>query len=230
MFGWIQTTLSIGLLWALPGVALAQIPIKVATSPLVKPYHPMLEAIYKEIGLRPVFVELPPERALRNLESGEIDADIGRAAGSAQGYANMVETQEMLIPLALLVVKRRDNPTDLTPANLASSRLGLVHGAKIAEMFAAHNSLRPQVGSSMPGMLHMLVAQRIDYLLISSGTPLATYPEFAQTLVTQDKPLHSTKAIHIFAAKWADYAPRFDQAVRTLRASGRLAQIVPPPS
>lgn len=201
--------------------------LRVGAAEATRPYFPLLTALYQEIGLTPTFVDLPPERALRNLESGELDADIGRAVGSTQGYRNMVETKEILIPIQLNAIVRKGFTVELSATNLSAYRIGHVRGIKLAESFCKQHGLTPLIGTSIEGMLKMLAANRLDVVLLTSGTPLSLYPGHEDTLVTQSNPLLVVKAVHVFGARWADYAPRFDAAVRAFRADGRYVKFLP---
>mgnify|MGYP000902644532 FL=1 len=218
--------LAVIMVFAMVG-AQAQTVLRVGAMEAVRPYFPLLTALYQEIGLTPVFVDLPPERSLRNVESGDLDADLGRAAGSTQGYRNMVETQEMLIPIRLNAIVRKGFPVELSATNLATYRVGHMRGIKLAETFCKQHGLTPMVGNSVEGRLKMLVADRLDVMLLTSGTPLSMYPGHEDAIVTQAKPLQVIKAVHVFNARWADYAPRFDAAVRAFRADGRYVKLLP---
>ncbi len=206
--------------------ALAQQVIKVGANEGTSRYQPVIVAIYKEIGLVAEFVALPSERSLKSVESGEIDADLGRVVGSSAGYQNMLETKESLIELQLLAVVSKDfKGGELSPASMKALKVGFARGTKIAEGFAKAAGIEPAIANTPQQVLQMLVAKRIDVALFPSSVPVTTFPEFGTTLMVQSKPLYVAKSVHIFNTKWASYAPKFDATVKAMKADGRWAKL-----
>lgn len=206
----------------------AQQILKVGYSEAGAAYRPAITAIYQEAGLVPEFVLLPLERSLRSVDSGEIDADIGRAAGSTVGYPNAIETSESVLVMHLLAVVKRDfKAARLTPAELKGYKLGHIRGAKMPENLLKSLGLGAARANTVPQLFQMVTLGRFDVALNVSTTPLSAYPEFADSLMTLQQPVLTTTVFHVLNKKWADYVPKIDAAIRAMRSDGRMAKLLP---
>lgn len=220
--------LIIGVLWlaATSSSVLAQQVIKVGTLEGAKAFEPAIAAMYQEIGLKAEFVLLPPERSLKSVESGEIDADLARVVGGTTGYQNMLETNEPMINLQLMAVVKKDfKATKLAPADLKAYKVGLFRGTKIAEGLVAKLGMDATAANSTLQMYQMLDSGRFDVALASSATPVSAFPEFAGTLKTLEQPVATSKLIHVVNKKWAAYVPKIDAAIKAMKADGRWAKL-----
>lgn len=206
----------------------AQQEVKVGINETSTRFQPVITAIYKEIGLKPTFVNLPAERSLKSVESGEIDADLGRVQGGAAGYQNMVESKESIIELQLLAVVGKDfKGGEITPANLKNFKVGLQRGAKFPEAFAAKLGIEPTVANTAQQLLQMLAAGRIEVVLFTSVASLSAYPEFAATATQQAKPLAEARSVHIMGAKLAaTHMAKYDATVKAMKSDGRFTKIL----
>lgn len=207
--------------------AQAQPVLRVGAAAESRAYFAAVTAVYAEIGLpAPEFVLLPPERVLRNLQNGELDADLGRVQGAAREYSNLVETTVPIVKLSLYAVTRKGYP-EVTAGNLKTLRLGHLRGTKLAEHYIEANQLQSLPGSSNANLIRMVAADRLDVLLVTSSVDLSNSGDYADAVVVQPKPLHTASAVHVFHKRWADLVPRFDAAIRKMAADGRLAKLLP---
>lgn len=210
--------------------AFAETTLKVGVSKESRQYEPLIAAIYQEIGLVAQFIVLPAERSLRSVDSGAVDADIGRVVGAARAYPNAMETHESVLDLQLLAVVRSDfAAATLTAADLRRYRVGYLHGFKLAEGVMQSLDMTASQTNSMASLLQMLVRERFDVALITSATPLSQYPEYAGQLTTLAQPLVTSRVVHVMNKKWVDYIPKFDAAVKRMKADGRIARLMPAP-
>lgn len=206
---------------------LAQQVIRVGTLEGAQGFEPAIAAVYKEIGLTVEFVLLPPERSLKSVESGVIDAEMARVVGGTTGYQNVIETNEPLLELQLLAVVRKDfKAKQLAPADLKAYKLGLYRGTKLAEGLVAKLGLEATAANSTLQTYQMLNAGRFDVALVSSVTPVSMYPEFSGSLKTLERPVATSKVVHVVNKKWAAYVPKLDAAVKALKADGRWAKLI----
>jgi ABC-type amino acid transport substrate-binding protein len=206
----------------------AQQAVKVGANELTARFNPLVAAVYKEIGLVPTFVNLPSERALKSVEAGELDADLGRVAGGTTGYQNMVETKESIVELQLVAVTTKDfKGGEITMGNLKNFKVGLARGSKIAEGAVAKLGIEATVANTTPQLFQMASAGRIDVILLASASPLSSFPEFAATMTQQTKPLLEAKTVHVMGSKLAaTHAAKFDAAVKAMKADGRWAKLL----
>lgn len=206
---------------------LAQQKLKVGLGNESKAFEPAITALYKEIGLEPEFVILPSERSLRSVDTGDIDADMGRVVGAVAAYPNAMETTESILEIQLLaVVKKGFQPEKLSLADLKKYKLGHMRGTKMAEGVVKSLAVEATQANTMQSLFQMVAGDRFDIALTTSTAPVAAFPEFAGNLTTLPQPLLTTRVVHIMNKKWADYIPKFDAAVKKMRADGRLTKLL----
>lgn len=206
------------------GPAWAQQVLKVAINEGTQQYRPALTALYKEVGLVPEFVVLPSERALKSVENGDVDADLGRVLGGTAGYRNMIELSESLSEVDLIAVVKKDASIHrLTLAELKDHRVGSTRGTKMAEAAASKLGIRLTLVNTSQQIYQMLVNDRIDVVLTTS----VVMPDADMApLVTVLAPLATTTAVHVLHQKWSAWAPKLDAALKTMKADGRWARLM----
>ncbi|MDT8992223.1 transporter substrate-binding domain-containing protein [Curvibacter sp. APW13] len=214
-----------GLVWLSP--ASAQQVLKVADPNGSTQYRNALTALYKEVGLVPEFVSLPGERALRSVENGEVDADLGRVTGATAGYQNTIELSEPIIEIGLVPVVKKDSPWGkLSLPDLKGKTVGAVRGTKMAEGAMAKLGQEPVLVNTSQQLFQMLAAGRIEVALTTS-TSMPSAEELVGAKVLP--PLFTSKAVHVLNKKWATLAPRIDVALKAMKADGRWAKLMAAP-
>ncbi len=152
---------------------------------------------------------------------------MGRAAGTLAAYPNAMETTEPIVDMQLLAVVRKDfGAAKLAPGDLKKYTLGYLRGAKMAESYINAQGLKAAAANSQESVLAMLAAGRVDVVLNSSLAPLSAFPQYAAQLTTLPQPLQTVKVVHVLNRKWANYVPRIDAAIRTMRTDGRLTKLL----
>lgn len=202
----------------------AQQVLKVAINESTRHYQPALTALYKEVGLVPEFVVLPTERALRSVENGDVDADLGRVVGGTAGYQNVLELGESLSEVSLIAVVKQDpSVSRLTLAELKGRSVASTRGTKMAEATAAKWGIKLTLVNTPQQMYQMLVNDRVEVVLITSVMmPDANVAPLVKVL----PPLVTTKAVHVLNQKWAEWAPKLDAALKVMKADGRWAKLI----
>ncbi len=62
--------------------------------------------------------------------------------------------------------------------------------------------------------------------VLESTTPLTEFPQYADVLTTLPQPLQTVKVVHVLNKKWANYLPKINAAIKTMRADGRVAKLL----
>lgn len=205
----------------------AQQSLKVAYLDGATTAHAAVKALYKEVGLVPEFVLLPAERALKSLEAGEVDADLGRVMGGTAAYKNMVECAEPFSEINLLAVVKKGSPiTKVSLADLKTYKLGYVRGTKIAEGVLAKAGVEGAQTNDVKQLVQVIGGDRIDIGLTTSSAPVPA--DAAAAVTTLAQPLMTAKVVHVLGHKWASYCPKLDAALKTMKADGRWAKLLAP--
>ncbi|MGQ0708126.1 MAG: substrate-binding periplasmic protein [Rhodoferax sp.] len=217
------------LLWLLLGPpAAAQTVLRVGAFSGAEPYFEIVRTMYREVGLEPEFILLPAQRSLLMLEHGDLDADIGRAAGATAGYRHMLELHEPILQFQLLAVVRRDSRIEpiRSGAELRRYALGINRGAKLAEEYVKGIQAEPMLANSATQLLEMLVYARIEVAVVTSVALRPALAAFEDRVRVLDPPLAHASAVHVLHERWAAYRPRLEAALRQMRADGRLARLL----
>lgn len=205
----------------------AQQVLRVAVNESTRQYQPALTALYKEVGLVPEFVLLPLERALKSVENGDVDADLGRVVGGTAGYRNMIELHEVLSEISLIAVVKKDSSLrKLMLSELKDHTVGGVRGTKMAEGVAAQLGMKLILVNTQQQMFQMLVNDRLEVALTTSvSMPGSEVTAMVKVL----PPLMTTKAVHVLHRKWAAWGPKLDVALKAMKADGRWAKLLAQP-
>lgn len=207
--------------------AWAQQVLRVAMNDVSRQYQPALTALYKEVGLVPEFVLLPYERALKSVENGDVDADLGRVVGGTAGYQNMIELHETLTEISLIAVVKKDSSlVKLSIPELKDHTVATVRGGKMAEGLMAKLGTKLVQVNTQQQLFQMLVHDRFEIALTTS---IAMPGPDVAAAVRTFPPLMTTKAVHVLNQKWAAWGPRLDAALKTMKADGRWARLIAVP-
>jgi len=186
-----------------------------------------IPALYNEVGLVPEFVILPNARALKNVENGTADADIGRVVGATVGYQNMVECTESLYDLHLVAaVKKGSSIKTISVEDLKHYRLAYIRGYKQAEFFLTQHGLEGHSVTDGNQMALMLAHDRFDIGLIDSSGIMGVTGEAAAGIVVLPNKLATSKLVHVLGKKWTSYCPKLDSALKKMKADGRWSKLV----
>lgn len=201
----------------------------VAYDEVTEPLVPLVREVYAELGMSPQFVRVPSERAVQEADRGYYDADLSRAGGTLGNYPNLLYTHEPIKRTELYAyVDQHTNLTLNQLEELKQLRVGLLRGAKFAEMFAAQQGLQVIAANSVDALFAMLAAGRFDLVLITN-TQLASQAQNYTAQIRRVGPLLSTsQSFHVLNRKHAELIPRFDAVLKAMREDGRLARYLNP--
>lgn len=208
----------------------AQVPYVVSYHDVTAPLVPLVRAIYAEMGIEAEFVLVPMERAVALTDRGDYDAEVSRVSDALTNYVNIVQTQEPLRTIELHAYVKKGSGIELqTAEDLQVYRIGMFRGAKLAEVFAVTEGLKPVESLSLETLAKMLDAGRFDVALITT-VQVAAYSEEILSVAERVGPVLSvSSAYHVLNKRNAGLVARFDEIVRAMRADGRMAQLLEQP-
>jgi polar amino acid transport system substrate-binding protein len=211
---------ALALLAALPAVG--QSVMKVATPEGTEGFRPLLEAIYKDLGIKVEWVSLPAERALQAANAGDVDADIGRVVGAIAAYPNLVATNEPIVTLSVVAWARKGSGVAVaSPADLKKFKVGIVRGQKAAEGLVAALGLVPELLPDAGSLEKVLASGRVEVVLTTNNVVFAD-----PTLAVVNPKVAEFPTIHVLNKKLAALVPRIDAVLKAMKADGRLAKLL----
>jgi polar amino acid transport system substrate-binding protein len=210
-------------------LAAPPLPFRVAYDEATAPLLPLVQAVYLEIGIRPVFELLPSERGIAGANRGVYDADISRVAGQLEAYTQLMYTSEALKKTDLLPFVLRGSAIRVSgQADLRRYKVGILRGSKFAEGFARSAGLTVDLAPHPDSLLKKLELGRYEVALLTSSQWTAQSERINALAEPAGAALASSYSFHVLNKKHADLAPKFDAALRAMKADGRWARLLAP--
>lgn len=178
----------------------------------------LLRAIYYQMGFDVEFSLIPSERALSLVNSGQLDAEVGRIPDLSGKYPQLHYSAEPLLDVKLVALIKKGSAIKLSSAkDLRSYRVGHLIGMNVAENYSKQNGLKVLSVPTHLQLAQMLELERLDVVLM--GTAFTQSPVFE--VAEHGLLLSSASVYHIFHKKYAHLAPQFDQILAEMKNDGR---------
>jgi polar amino acid transport system substrate-binding protein len=226
------------LLLALPARAPAQMPtlrIAVPDDPTVWTAvvgKRIVAEAYRRTGYRAEFVALPLRRALRAVNEGSMDGDLGRIEGVERLYPNLVRVPYSPVGLDIYVLVRTGAALPMHWEDVPWEHAGALRGTVIPAVVAPHAHV--DYSPSVAGLFLMLRRQRIDVALVpvaSGWDERAGFERIRRASDTgpdelQYRRLASVPAYHYLNIRYQALIEPLARAFRAMTADGFIAQVV----
>lgn len=216
--------ISFAALLALPAESSATEQIRVTSQASLARYQPLVSAIYKQMGYEAVFVDMPSERALQEVNAGSMDADMGRIQIQGQSYPGLRFTQEPILEIGITGWVKRGHPIRVKSMHeLRNFRIGIVVGHKSTEKLQADLSTSADRAPNIQSLARMLDAERFDIAIM----PDAADPTELDAIGTRiDIGAPRYQAYHVFSARHADLVPQWDKTLREFKHNGQYEKLL----
>lgn len=240
----IRTLLCIALmLIMLPGPSRAETALMVGLPELYCPDESDCEQLetkaiiteaYRRAGLKALFVLLPMERILIDLDSGNIDATYARTRKAIEGYDNLVQ---LTVPYNLVSIVAFYLDPDLSInsiADLVPLNPGIMRGDMLSVSMAKRAGIPYTLIDHIDLGFHMLKQRRVKAVLTDNtiGRILARHVNLNSYFVSEE--LFGATLFHTLNKKHAHLIPRLEKAFRSMlkdgttkRLAGKYADMIP---
>ena len=132
----------------------------------------LLGEAFGRLGHTVEIVRLPPERALKNADSGIDDGDAYRVAGLERFYPNLIRVPESVMTAEFVGYVRRDDITAQNWSDLGGYNVGIITGWKILDIKLKNHSNITRVKNSKQ-LFGMLDKGRVDVIIYAKMAGLA---------------------------------------------------------
>jgi polar amino acid transport system substrate-binding protein len=201
----------------------AQAPYRIVYNEATASLVPLMRAVYAELGMTPVFEQLPSERALVEANAGRFDADLMRVEGVEKSYPQLLCTNEPIRRTELYAYVRRGASFSIKAADdLRLHSLGLTRGSKLAEEFLTARGWQATAANSADSLFKMLTVDRFEVALVTSTQLLAHSGLVPDNVERAGPVLSSSHSYHVLHRHNAELAPRIDAVLKAMKADGRL--------
>lgn len=187
-------------------------------------FIPLLDSVYRQMGIVPEFRPMPAIRGLSDVNDGFLDADMIRVPASVEGYPNLVMNREPLLEIDLLAVSARGSTIRVSSAgDLGAYRLGYLNGAVAVNDFLDRNGLEAVAAPSTETLRLMLEAGRFDVALI-------LFPRYLQSALDYGTvcgpALLTIDSYHVFNVRNSGLIRKFDGLLAIMKADGRFRKLL----
>jgi ABC-type amino acid transport substrate-binding protein len=186
----------------------------------------LLRAVYRHLGIRVEFVDLPAKRALLESSSGHIDGEVQRVPDVAREYPTLLPVREpinFIEPTAF--VKRRGISVDGW-ASLRPYIVGIVRGVGSSER-GTKDLPRVERANDMDALMKMLSTDRIDVAVNDRFSGLLVNKRLGLDAQLQplSPPLQHIDLYHFLHERHRELVPRVEAQIRSMRSSGELERL-----
>lgn len=187
---------------------------------------PLILAVYAELGIEAEVIVMPAERALREVNEGNADGDVGRAGGGLEIYPNLIVNNEPLGSIDLVPWVKKDSAIAVRSVqSLKDYKVAYARGLKLAEGFCTKAGITAEVTSSIETLAKMLEGERFDIAL--SAFPTST-PALSAVAVPLPLKLATAKSFHVLNKKHSALIPKIDAVLVAMKADSRHAALTAP--
>jgi len=131
----------------------------------------IVNRLFRNAGVGYEVKRIPARRGLVEANDGYLDGDMGRVAGVAEEFRNLVAVPEPVITVAFAGLFLRDDIQIRTAEDFAGYRIGYIRGWSLAQdMFAENDGV--QVVRNAETLMTMLAQDRIDVAFMTIAPAL----------------------------------------------------------
>jgi hypothetical protein len=161
---------------------------------------------------------MPSERALVEVNAGNVDAEIGRTVNLTSQYPSLVYTREPLLTGDLLAWTLPDMPNRRNiSVNLAKYSVGILQGNKSSEQYMHDRGLDFERVSTVESLAVMLSLGRIQVVIMPEGVDTLQLDRVA---VRFELGAPKFPVFHIFSSKRKELVSRWDESLRKMKKDG----------
>lgn len=180
----------------------------------------LLPPLLEEAGLHAQIVSIPSKRALKELNSGKIDANGLRLRILEEHYQNIIRMNEPVMNIDFVAITNREDVHIQSWADLGQYRVAYPSGWKIFDVNVPENTALMKVNKH-DQLFGLLNIKRVDVVLLSrtiANTLLAR--THVPGLRFLSPPLHRTPSYLFFHKSKQDEAKQLAAALRRLKQNG----------
>ena len=186
----------------------------------------LLSEAVRHIGYQLVRVQLPAERALRDVNKGKLDGEYIRVDGMENKYTNLVRVNEKIMDLDFVAFSHQSLELKDGWAALEPYNVSFLSGWKIIEANIPKDTRINKV-SSPQQLFHMLYKRRTEVIVYErwAGLNILTNDPNYRDIRVHMPPLATSHMYCYLNKKHADLAEKLAQAIAELKANGTYTKL-----
>jgi len=186
----------------------------------------LLKVALDRVGYSLVRVQLPAERALRDVNAGTLDGEFIRIDGIQNKYPNLIRVDEKIMDLDFVAFSEQALDTSKGWEVLAPLNVAFLSGWKIIETNVPKQSRITKVNTPYQ-LFHMLYKKRVDVIIYErwAGLNLMTNDPTYRDIKVRLPPLATREMYCYVNKKHAQVAVKLAQTLKELKENGTYTKI-----
>jgi polar amino acid transport system substrate-binding protein len=183
----------------------------------------ILKYAYRKIGIDLSFKHYPPQRALLESNSGDMDGEIQRVDGLSKEYSNLIQIYPSINYIEA-VAFGMDNKIAINGwESLRPYTIGIVRGIVFAEKHTG--GMEVQVVNDYKQLMLILQAGRVNIILAPKINGLVEAYRANIPAINLQPPLEVIKLFHYLHRKNKNLVPKISEVLRVMEKNGNLKKI-----
>lgn len=185
---------------------------------IIKYYVPLLDAAYRSIGIEPEFVLISDKRALKLLDSGEIDADTAKTAEILEDYPNIITLPTAISKIEVTLICQQGLLCDLSVLSDNKKILGVIGAKTFYSNLLKGSQINITEFTSFEVLLKIFEQKKVDYIFsVFDEYSKMTQIRYPNRFVIQEK-----VGFHLLNEKHKNLIPKLEQAIKDTIAKGEF--------
>lgn len=175
---------------------------------------PLLKKAYQNIGINPTFVLVNDQRALKLLNSGQIDADTAKSLETIPTYNNIVYLPTPVSKIEVFFICQQAIKCDKSVLNDSNKILGVIGANEFYRELLSSSSIKKVELTSFETLFKMFDQRKVDVAIIVLDAytlpKLEKYPNRSK--------IEEKLGYHLLNRKHKNIIPKLEQAISELLA------------
>lgn len=175
---------------------------------------PLLKKAYQNIGINPTFVLVNDQRALKLLNSGQIDADTAKSLETIPTYNNIVYLPTPISKIEVFFICQQAIKCDKSVLNDKKLILGVIGANEFYRELLVASSIKKVGLTSFETLFKMFDQRKVDVAIIVLDAytlpKLEKYPNHSK--------IEEKLGYHLLNRKHKNIIPKLEQAISELLA------------
>jgi len=183
---------------------------------IINYYVPLLDRAYQKIGIKPNFVLINDQRAMRLLDKGKLDADTAKSLESIENYQNITYLPTPISKIEVYFICQLNIKCDLSLLTDRNLSLGIIGANEFYQELLRDSKIKLVEITSFNQLMSMFEQQKFDVGIIvlddSTKTKLMKYPNHYK--------ISEKLGYHLIHTRNKHLIPLLEQAIIDVKVEG----------
>jgi len=183
---------------------------------IIKYYLPLLDTAYRSIGIKPEFVLINDKRALKLLNTGQIDADTAKTSETLGDYPNIITIPTAISKIEVTLLCQKHLVCDLSVLQDNNKSLGVIGAKDFYAKLLEESQIKIAEFTSFEILLKVFQQKKVDYIF----SVFDEYSKMTQIRYPNRFIIEEKIGFHLLNEKHKNLIPQLEQAIKDTIAKG----------